>query len=158
MITHDYESAIGVLDRALEMNANSALSLRFSAMMHAFSERYERASEHAHKALRLSPFDPMNYHPYLALASVYLFTNRFEEAATYSTKAIQSNPGFSVLHAYLVTSHINLGRFDAAQAAAQRLLGIAPAFTIGAFAQMGFVRQALMDAFVQALRMAGLPE
>ena len=158
MITHDYESAIGVLDRALEMNGNSALALRFSSMMHAFSERYERANEHALKALRLSPFDPMNYHPYLALASVYLFTDRFEEAVTYSTKAIQSNPGFSVLHAYLVASYVNLGRFDAARAAAQRLLEIAPAFTIGAFARMGFVRQALMDAFVQALRKAGLPE
>jgi adenylate cyclase len=158
MITHDYESAIGVLDRALEMNGNSALALRFSSMMHAFSERYERANEHALKALRLSPFDPMNYHPYLALASVYLFTGRFEEAATHSTKAIQSNPGFSVLHAYLVASHVNLGRFDAARAAAQRLLEIAPAFTIGAFARMGFVRQALMDAFVQAFRKAGLPE
>ena len=158
MITHDYESAIGVLDRALEMNGNSALALRFSSMMHAFSERYERANEHALKALRLSPFDPMNYHPYLALASVYLFTGRFEEAVTYSTKAIQSNPGFSVMHAYLVASHVNLGRFDAARAAAQRLLEIAPAFTIGGFARMGFVRQALMDAFVQALRKAGLPE
>ena len=158
MITHDYESAIGVLDRALEMNGNSALALRFSSMMHAFSERYERASEDALKALRLSPFDPLNYHPYLALASVYLFTERFEEAVAYSTKAIQCNPGFSVMHAYLVASNVNLGRFDAARAAAQRLLEIAPAFTIGAFARMGFVRQALMDAFVEALQKAGLPE
>ena len=123
MITHDYESAIGVLDRALEMNANSALALRFSSMMHAFSERYERASEDALKALRLSPFDPLNYHPYLALASVYLFTERFEEAVTYSTKAIQSNPGFSVMHAYLVASHVNLGRFDAAQCGGPAAVG-----------------------------------
>jgi adenylate cyclase len=158
MITHDYESAIGVLDRALDMNDNSALTLRVSSMMHAFSERYERANEHALRALRLSPFDPLNYHPYLALASTAFFTDRFEEAATYSSKALQSSPGFSVLHAYLVASHIKLGRPDAARAAAQRLLEIAPAFTIGAFARMGFVRQALMDAFVQALQKAGLPE
>jgi len=57
-----------------------------------------------------------------------------------------------------VASHVNLGRFDAARAVAQRLLEIAPAFTIGAFARMGFVRQALMEAFVQALRKAGLPD
>jgi len=58
----------------------------------------------------------------------------------------------------IVASHVNLGRFDAARAVAQRLLEIAPAFTIGAFARMGFVRQALMEAFVQALRKAGLPD
>ena len=91
MITHDYESAIGVLDRALEMNGNSALALRFSSMMHAFSERYERANEHALKALRLSPFDPMNYHAYGALAIAGLLTRRFEDAVANATLAIQSN-------------------------------------------------------------------
>ena len=91
--------------------------------MHAFSERYERANEHALKALRLSPFDPLNYHPYLALASIYLFTARFEEAVTYSTKAIQSNPGFSVMHAYLVASQVNLGRFEAARAGGPAAVG-----------------------------------
>lgn len=158
MITHDYDSAIRVLDRALEMNGNSAQTLRFSSMMHAFSERYERANEHALKALRLSPFDPLNYHPYLALASICFFTGRYGDAATDSTKALQSSPGFSVMHAYLVASQINFGAVDAARAAAQRLLEIAPAFTIGAFARMEFVRPALMDVFVQALRKAGLPE
>ena len=159
MITHDYESAIGVLDRALEMNGNSALAFGFSSLVHAFSERYERANRTRLKALRLSPFDPLNYHPYLALASAYLFTDRFEEAVTYSTKAIQSNPGFSVLHAYLVASHVNLGRLDAARAAAQRLLEIAPGFTIGGFVRMDLFRApALMEAVRAALRKAGLPE
>jgi adenylate cyclase len=157
MITHDYESAIGVLDQALEMNGNSALALRFSSMMHAFSERYERASEHALRALRLSPFDPMNYHPYLALASVYLFTERFEEAVAYSTKAIQCNPGFSVMHAYLVVSNVNL---VASTQRVQRPSGcwrlLRPSRL--ALSRMAFVRQALMDAFVQALQKAGLPE
>jgi adenylate cyclase len=86
----------------------------------------------------------------LALASICFFTGRFGEAAIYSTKALQSSPGFSVMHAYLVASQINLGAVDAARAAAQRLLEIAPAFTIGAFARMDFVRP--------ALRKAGLPE
>ena len=85
-ITHDYESAIGALDRALDMNGNSALAFGFSALVGSISDRYERASEHARKALRLSPFDPLNYHAYLALAFVCLFTGRHEEAVTYSTR------------------------------------------------------------------------
>ena len=110
------------------------------------------------KALRLSPFDPLNYHPYLALAWVCLFTGRFEEAASYSTLAIQANPGFSILHASLVASHANLDRLDQARAAAGRLLEMAPGWTIGGFVRMDLVRPHLMDGFATALRKAGLPE
>ena len=132
-ITHDYESAIGALDHALEMNGNSALAFGFSALLSASTERYERAIEHARKALRLSPFDPLNYHPYCALAHTYFFTGRFEEAVAYSNLAIQANPGFSVLHAFLVAGNVNLGRLDVARMAAGRLLEIAPSWTIGGF-------------------------
>lgn len=156
--THDYESAIGALDRALDMNGNSALALGFSALVGSISDRYERASEHARKALRLSPFSPLNYHAYLALAFVCLFTGRHEEAVTYSTQAIQANPGFSLLHATLVASYANLDRLEAARVAARRLLEITPGFTVSGFARMAFARPQLMDAFVQALRKAGLPE
>ena len=107
-MTHDYETSLGALDRALEMNGNSALAFGFSAMVGSFTERYERATEHALKALRLSPFDPLNYHPYCALAPSCLFTGRFAEAVSYSTLAIQSNPLFSPPHVYLVASHANL--------------------------------------------------
>ena len=99
----------------------------------------------------------MNYHPYLALAWVYLFTDRFEQAVTYSTLAIQANPGFSLLHACLVASHVNLGRLDAAHAAARRLLEVAPGFTVSDFVRMDLVRPALMEPFATALRKAGLP-
>ena len=63
-----------------------------------------------------------------------------------------------MLHAYLVASHVNLGHLDAARAAAQRLLEIAPGFTIGAFVRMDLLRPALMEALAAALRKAGLPE
>ncbi len=158
MITHDYESALGALDRALEMNGNSALAFGFIALVRSMSERYERAIEHALKALRLSPFDPLNYHPYLALAFAYLFTNRFEEAAANASLAVQSNPGFSFSHAVLAASLANLGQIDATRAAAQRLLEIAPGFTIGSIVQMEFVRPSLMGLYAAALRKAGLPD
>jgi adenylate cyclase len=158
MITHDYARALGALDQALKLNSNSALAFGFSALVNMLCEQYERAVDHAQRALRLSPFDPLNYHPYLALAWVNLFTGHFEEAANYSALAIQSNPGFSLLHATLVASHANLGHLDAARIAAEQLLEVAPGWTIGGFVQMDFVRPQLMDAFANALRKAGLPD
>ncbi|MBY5839642.1 adenylate/guanylate cyclase domain-containing protein [Rhizobium leguminosarum] len=157
-ITHDYERAINALDRALTLNGNSALAYGLSAMVHMFHESYECSCDHAFKALRLSPFDPMNYHSYLALAWVCLFTERFEEAISYSTLGIQVNPGFSILHASLVASYANLDRVSEAKAAGRRLLEIAPGWTIGQFVRMDVVRPQLMEALAAALRKAGLPE
>lgn len=157
-ITHDYNRAINALDRALKLNSNSALAYGLSAMVHMFHESYERSCDHAFKALRLSPFDPMNYHSYLALAWVCLFTDRFEEALTYSALGIQVNPDFSIAHASLVASYANLGRLDEARAAAARLIEVAPGWTIGQFVRMDVVRPELMENLAAALRKAGLPE
>jgi TolB-like protein/class 3 adenylate cyclase len=155
-VTHDYEAVIGSLDRALRMNPNSALAFGFSALVHTFAERHDRATEDAHKALRLSPFDPLNYHPHLALSWVGLFNGRYEEAVNHAVLAIQANPGFSVLHASLVAGHARLGHTDAARAAASRLLEVAPGWTVDGFVRMEIVRPARMQELAEALRLAGL--
>ena len=156
-ISHEYEAAISVLDRALRMNPNSALAFRFSALVNMFAERYEPATDHAQKALRLSPFDPLNYHPYLALAWVSMFTGRPTEAAEYANLALQSNPGFTILHATLAATYARIDRMDAARAAAERLLALAPGWTIEGFVRMDLVRPELMEPFAADMRKAGLP-
>ena len=158
-LTRDYDAAVEVLDRALAMNPNSALAFGFSALVSAHSERDARAVAHAQRALRLSPLDdPLNYHPYCALALTSLFAGRFAEAVTYANLTIQANPAFSVPYAYLVASHANLGDLEAARAAARRLLEVAPSFTIDGFVRMALFRPPLMAGLAASLRKAGLPE
>jgi TolB-like protein/class 3 adenylate cyclase len=156
--THDYDAAIMTLDRALKINPNSALAWGFSSLVHMFSERFERAGDDATRALRLSPFDPLNYHPYLALSWSCFFTGRLSEAATYAALAVEANPGFSVLHASVVAAQAELGRSDAAQEAATRLLEVAPEWTISGFVRMAVMRPASMEKLASALRKTGLPE
>jgi hypothetical protein len=103
----------------------------------------------------------LNYHPYCALAIAYLFTDRFAEAVRFSTLAIQANPNFSVSHAYLVASQVNLGNLAAARAAAQQLLEIAPGFTVSGFERAPLclaIGPSLTKALGAALRKSGLPE
>ncbi|MDK1373477.1 MULTISPECIES: adenylate/guanylate cyclase domain-containing protein [unclassified Sinorhizobium] len=156
-LTHDYDAAIIVLDRSLELNHNSALAYGFSALVNAHSQRNERAIEHALLALRLSPFDPLNYHPYCALTLAYWFSGRFEEAATYAALAAGANPNFSVAYAYLAAAYVELSNFDAARAAAKRLIELAPSFTINAFTRMGPFRPASMQSLANALKKIPLP-
>ena len=155
-LAHDYESADAALTRALAMNGNSALAFGFSTLVNV-SVDPERAIDHAQKALRLSPFDPLNYHPYCALGLAYLFTGRAEESLGYLNLAIQSNPSFFLLYALLAASLVELGRLDAAQAAIKRLLEAAPGFTVGAFVRMNLWNPGVMEALAAALSKAGLP-
>ena len=157
-ITHEYDGPIRTLDRALEMNPNSALAYGFSAIVLGIDERYDEAIEHAQKALRLSPSDPLNYHPHFVLAYVHLFTSRFEEGAHYATLTIQTKPSFSVPYLILIASLVNLDRLDAARAAAARLLSLVPDFAIAGFLRADYWRRERMGMIADALRRAGLPE
>lgn len=120
-LTRDYEAAVEVLDRALALNHNSAMAFGFSSLVGAHSEQHQRAVEHAHKALRLSPLDdPLNYHPYCALALTHLFTHAYGDAARYSALAVRANLGFSIPYAYLAASHVGSGNLEAARSASAR--------------------------------------
>jgi hypothetical protein len=61
-VTRDFAGSIALLEEALAINGNSALTLRLSSVMHAYAGRYDRTRELAMMALGLSPIDPMNYH------------------------------------------------------------------------------------------------
>ncbi len=158
-LTRDYDAAVEVLDRALAWNNNSALAFGFSALVSAHSERHQRAVEHAHKALRLSPLDdPLSYHPYCALALTHLFAGAFADAARYAALAVRANPGFSIPYAYLAASHVGLGNVEAAHSAARRLIEVAPNFSVGGYVRTNLFQPYLMGALAAALRTAGLPE
>ncbi len=157
-ITHEYDNNISILDRSLEMNPNSALAFGFSAVLLAIVERFDLAAEHANKALRLSPTDPLSYHPYFALSFAHLFRGHFEEAERYATLTIRAKPSFSVPQLVLIASLVNLDRLEAARAAAARLTNLVPDFAISDFLRADYWRQERMAMVAAALRKAGLPE
>ena len=66
-----------------------------------WSGEAERALEWGERALRLSPFDRVNYSAYQALALGFFMNRRYEEAANAARRAAQGNPGFSIMHMLL---------------------------------------------------------
>ena len=158
IITHDFVGAIRILDPALKINGNSALAFGFSALLHACNGTYDRASEDARKSLHLSPSDPLSYHPNLALATVAFFSGEFEKAIHFVTLVIQARPNFSVPHSLLIASQVNLEKYGLANRAAERLLEIAPSFTIANFVKADYWGQPHMQKLAEALRKTSLPE
>jgi TolB-like protein len=157
-ITRDNDAALASIDRALVLNPLSATALGFAALVCAHGGHHDLAVAHAEKALRLSPADPLVYHPYCALALTHLVQGNHGPAVHFATLATRANTGFSITHAYLAAAQANRGDAEAAAFARARLLEIAPGFTIGGFLRMDVFRTGVMEALAAALRRAGLPD
>jgi len=158
LLAHDHDAGLRALGRAVALNPNSALAFGASAVVRCFAGDYGTAVEHGQRALRLSPFDPLSFRPLLALAYAHLFTGRHEEAAAYAERAVQANPGFDASHALLVGSLVELGRLDEAREAAGRLMAAFPTFRVARLHQAGFRDTGRFEAYLAALRQAGLPD
>ena len=156
VLDRDFAAALNALDQSLALNGNSALAYSFSAMVRAMHDDYDRAIEHAERALRLSPFDPLRRVPQMALAVAYFFSGNFERAAAV---AVEARIG-SFRYAMLVASTVRLGKLNEARVAAARLIEATPDFTVAGFERMAqsfLSRPELAAAISSALTEAGLP-
>jgi adenylate cyclase len=116
------------------------------------------AIEHAKLGIRLSPYDPLIYLPYVGLAYAHFFVGNFVEAASAASRASAANPRFSVpryLHAAALAS---LGRLDEARSVAAVLLEVQPGFTISGLASGNITTPERMAMLAGALSQVGLPE
>src|SRR5712672_2288458 len=127
---HDFETALTAFDRSFALSSSSALALGHSSIVRAWKGDDAIAVEQANRALRLSPFDPWIYTPYIGLAYAHFAAGRFEETVAAASLATQSNPGFTVpiiLHAAALGS---LARSEDAKTVVQRLIELVPGITV----------------------------
>jgi tetratricopeptide (TPR) repeat protein len=68
VIERDYQTAVALIDRSFALSRSSALALTFSSIIRAWMGDSASAVEQAQQAIRLSPFDPLIWMTYVALA------------------------------------------------------------------------------------------
>jgi adenylate cyclase len=155
----DYETAVTAFDRSFALSSSLALALGFSSTVRAWRGDDAIAVEQANRALRLSPFDPLLYLPYVGLAYAHFAAGRFEETVAAASLATQSNPRFSVPQILLTAALSCLDRSQEAKAAVQRLLELQPGLTVAtAILSARYVDPKNIASLADALRQAGLPE
>ncbi len=155
----DYATAFTAFDRSFALSSSSALALGFSSIVRAWTGDEAIAVEQANRALRLSPFDPLLYLPYVALTYAHFAAGRFEEAAAAASLASQSNPRFSVPHMLRAAALGRLDRKEEAETEVQRLLELEPGLTVATGIRSArYTNPKDMDALEHALRRAGIPE
>jgi tetratricopeptide (TPR) repeat protein len=158
-LDHDYDTARGAVENALELNPNSANALGVSAILNSFLGRHDEAIEHAKLSIRLNPFDPASYLPWIGLTFAHFCNDRYAESADAARRAIQSNPLFIPAHAMLAACYVGLGQLDEAHKIVQHVLEVEP--EIHFRVSLGIVaagQPADAEKVASALLEVGLPE
>ena len=126
----DYETAIGAIDRSLQLNPNSAQGYTGSGWVNAHASRPLVAIEHFHRAMRLSPLDPEKGIALSGIGMSYLMLRAFEDALSWGEQALREMPGYGSSHRVVICALVGLGRLDEARAAARRLMEAFPTYTL----------------------------
>jgi TolB-like protein len=157
MDERDYATGLNLFDRALSLSSSNIFALSCSALILAFKGEFEGAMDRAQRALRLSPFDSLNYLSYNALVVSHLCNGRYQEAQDAGRRSVQLNQRFSVCHAFLAAALAALGRIEEARAEGQRVLTLEPTFTINRFLAVAGFDAAVFKQLSESWRTAGLP-
>jgi TolB-like protein/Tfp pilus assembly protein PilF len=154
----DAEAALDLFHRALALSNSSIFALCCSAAPLAWMGKTELAIDHAQRALRLSPFDPLNFLSNNALALSFLTTHRYAEALEAARRAAQINPTFSVPLLLQTAALVRLGRKDEARDVAKRVLILDPNFSARKYGVVNAHVPVVFAPLAEAWRAAGLPE
>jgi adenylate cyclase len=158
LVAHDRDAARQAFEAALALSPSCALAYNLGSVVMVLAGDADRGIEWGERALRLSPFDPMNYVPWLSITLGRLQRSEYEAAAEAAHKVFQANPYWSSAHFLLAATHAKIGRLDAARSAAARVLELQPGFTISGTCAAFDIHPSIAAPLSEALSLAGLPE
>jgi adenylate cyclase len=155
----DLEGGAALIDEALALNPNVALSLNQSGYVRVWLGEPELAIHHLQRAMRLSPVDTLMFSMQTAMAFAHFIAGRDEEALAWAEKALQRSPIVTPAIRIAAASAAMLGRStDATKYLA--LLGQLDAGlrVSNLHERVNLRRQQDRDRLAEGLRKAGLPE
>lgn len=156
---HDLDGAARRYLQALDRDPQEPTAWSWLAGVHAYRDEGDAAVLAAHRAIALSPLDPLRFSMDSYLALAMLVAGRYEECIDACRSAIHRNCLFGASYRTLAQALALAGRHADAREAMQRLLVIEPGSTVRSYRRVYPGRDAAhMDRFVDALRIAGLPE
>ena len=157
IIEHDRATALEAFEQALAISPSSSFALFFGSNASAYAGKAEPAIDWAERALRISPFDRLNYVAYQALVLGHFLRGRYDEAAHAARRAIHSNPNLSVSHSLLAAMLAKLGRIEEAKAMAPQVLALDPFFSAARFCTAIGIPTLLAEPLTEAWSAAALP-
>ena len=154
----NYGTARVLLERAVTLDPNAAWAWSRLGWLENYVDQPTKAIENFERALRLSPFDPMNFNNYVGIGSAHEVAQECDMAATFYRRALQERPNASWIYRNLASSLSGAGRTEEARQAYAELMRSYPDLTISKFKQAMVFSPAVLDRMAENLRQLGLPD
>jgi adenylate cyclase len=154
----DLDVASALIEKALALDPNSAMAWNRSGWVNTYLIRPEIAIEHFQRALRLSPFDPMNFNCLIGIGNAHFAAERYEEALPWWRKGMVERPDLSWPLRPMAAALGLLGRISEAHEAVRQLRQGYPDITISKIMAIIPHRGEYARRYAEGLRRAGLPE
>ena len=155
---HNLREAMGLHDRALELNPNLAMAWALSAITWAWAGDANEAERRNRRYKALSPLDPLAFFFDSVFGMIHLLRHEYETAASVGRSVIQLNPSFSGGYKPYLASLGHLGLEQEATSVLRRLLTIEPEFTVERFmTKTGLERPEDRENYARGLLLAGTP-
>jgi TolB-like protein len=158
-VVHDLDGAAALIDRAVSLNSNSANVWAVSAWIKVWLGQPEIAIDHAARAMRLSPFDPMYGGWHTATAFAHFMAGRYEEAVVWAERARQSAPNLMTATRIAAASYAFIGRIEEAKKLMARIRSGDPTLRVSTIKdRVPLRRPEDLARYEEGMRKAGLPE
>ena len=155
LVVRDLDRAAVLLDRSLLLNPNLAASWVRSAWVRLFLGQFDLAIEHASRAMRLSPLDPLLVGMQTAIAFAHFCAGRHDQSAAWAERAVKEQPTFAPAIRVLAASSASLDRMDEAAKGLARLKEINSVRVSRGISVSG---AEILAKYAEALRKAGFPD
>jgi TolB-like protein/class 3 adenylate cyclase len=155
----DLDFGGAAMDRALELNPNTAATLGIGGWISVFRGEPDLAIERVQRAMQLSPVDAFMFAWRSAGAYALFSLGRHEEALSWVEKALRERPGYLPAARMIVASAALAGVPERPETSVARLRQLEPTLRISNLRnQIPYRRPEDLARFADGLRKAGLPE
>jgi adenylate cyclase len=152
-----HDEAVKAGEKAITLSPSSTDAYHMAGMYHGYAGDFRKAALYEEQAQRLSPISKNVSEVDEARARFHL--RDFSAARDLALRVLKEKPRWLTAQTTLASALWNLGMEDDARTVARELLTSHPNFSVGRWA-LGFPyrRQGDLDALLNPLRVAGLPE
>jgi adenylate cyclase len=147
-----------LLEKALALDPNSAWAWNRSGWLQSYLGNPGTSIDHFERALRLSPFDPMNFNAYIVIGAAHFVAGRYADTALWIERGLIDRPGATWAFRELVAAYALLGREADARAGLSRLLNEYRDLTVSKVLSALVYSQPTLDCIAEGLRKAGMTE
>jgi TolB-like protein/class 3 adenylate cyclase len=158
-VVGDVDTGADLVDQAVSLNPNLAEAWYFSSRVRVLLDEPEVAIEHAARAARLSPLDPLMFLVQYSTALAHFHAGRYNEAGAWAEKAKRANANFLPAVRIAAASHALAGRLAKARQLVTQLREADPSLCVSGLSELNpFRRPKDFAKWVDGLRKAGLPK